>query len=411
MFERYKGRKWVIGVSGGIDSMSLLDMAFQERLDIVVCHVNYQKRRSAIYDEMLVESYCVDRRIPYYAAHAPVDGADYNFQAWARDYRYSFYRDIMFKEGCDGVLIAHHADDFLETAMLREKQGRKVSFYGIQAESRVMGMMICRPLLGLFKEDLYNYLSRMHLEYGQDETNFENEYERNKIRNLVLSNKSLIEKKELLAYYERRNDELAEKMSEIRQELAYITTQGYLPIDYLKQQEEEHAIELLREWLVNYDQYFYEVSLGFLKDVIQFLYSSKKVATKAIGGFYILKEYEYLKVIEQKGHDFCYVIDKKEELNTPFFRIFLKGGSLKEGLTVRADDFPLTIRNVQDGDAIEFSFGHKKIHQYFIDEKIPYEERISWPVVVNRSGEVIFVCNLGSNIKHFSNKPNLFVVK
>lgn len=411
MFERYKDRKWVVGVSGGIDSMSLLDMAFQEGLDLVVCHVNYQKRESATYDEMLVERYCFDRCIPYYVSHAPSDGADYNFQAWARDYRYSFYRDIMFKEGCDGVLIAHHADDFLETAMLREKQGRKVSFYGIKDESRVMGMLICRPLLHLFKEDLSNYLSRMHLEYGQDETNFENEYERNKIRNLVLSKKSLEEKRELLAYYERRNEELSSKMSEIRQELDYITTQGYLPIEYLKKQEEEHAVELLREWLVNYDQYFYEVSLGFLKDVIQFIHSSKKVATKAIGDFFILKEYECLKVIEQKGHDFSYVLEKKEEINTPFFRTFLKGGAPREGITLRADDFPITIRNVKEGDAIEFSFGHRKLHQYFIDEKIPYEERISWPVVVNRYGEVIFVCNLGSNITHFTNKPNLFVVK
>lgn len=84
---------------------------------------------------------------------------------------------------------------------------------------------------------------------------------------------------------------------------------------------------------------------------------------------------------------------------------------MKEGITLSAEDFPITIRNVRAGDAIAFKFGHKKIHRYFIDEKIPYEERISWPVVVNKQGEVIFVCNLGSNITHFTNKPNLFVVK
>lgn len=324
MFKRYKGRKWVIGVSGGIDSMSLLDMAFEEQLDIVVCHVNYQKRQSANYDEMLVERYCADHHIPYYVAHANSDEVEYNFQAWAREYRYRFYRDIMFKEECNGVLLAHHADDFLETAMLRERQGRQVSFYGIREVNRIMGMEVYRPLLSLFKDDLKNYLKSKHLEYGQDETNFENHYERNQIRNLILANKTLEEKKEMLAYYDKRNQELALQLSDLREELASITANGCLSLEYVRTQNEEHAIALLREWLVNYDQFFYEVSNGFLKDVYQFLFSRKQVATKAVGDFLILKEYETLKVIEQKAYEFCYVLHSLEELSTPFFQASLQ---------------------------------------------------------------------------------------
>ena len=86
-------------------------------------------------------------------------------------------------------------------------------------------------------------------------------------------------------------------------------------------------------------------------------------------------------------------------------------GSIKEGITVTEDEFPLTIRSVKEGDKIEFSFGHRNIKQHLVSKKIPYEVRERWPIVENCRGEVIFVCDLGANIKHFTNKPNLFVVK
>ncbi|MBO5201189.1 MAG: tRNA lysidine(34) synthetase TilS, partial [Lentisphaeria bacterium] len=83
-----------------------------------------------------------------------------------------------------------------------------------------------------------------------------------------------------------------------------------------------------------------------------------------------------------------------QELQTPYFKVSFMG-SLKEGITVSEEDLPLTIRNVREGDSIEFSFGHKKLHRYFIDQKVPYLDRKLCPVVVNRHQEVIFVCNLG----------------
>ena len=123
-----------------------------------------------------------------------------------------------------------------------------------------------------------------------------------------------------------------------------------------------------------------------------------------------MKEYGLLRCIVKENYSYSYVIEELGELTTPYFQVRLNG-TLKEGITVSETDLPLTIRSVQDGDKIHFSFGHRNLKHYFIDQKIAYEERQKWPVVVNSRGEIIFVCNVGSNIEHFTNKPNLFVVK
>lgn len=409
MFTKYKDRTWVMGVSGGIDSMSLLDMSYKFGLNIIVCHVNYQKRESATRDQRIVEEYCKQRNIPVYVRYADHPGKT-NFQSWARDFRYYFYHAIMIEHNCEGVLLAHHGDDFLETAMLREQQGREVSYYGIREENYVLGMRVCRPLLTMFKEDLYTYAREHQVPYGEDETNFENHYVRNTIRNTILNRYTREMKQELVEKYKALNEEHILKEQALLQEVGSIESQGRLPITYLQSLEEDRACRLLRVWLTHKEEWFYHVSEHFLKDVYQFLFSSKKVATKKIGNYQILKEYEWLDVIHDQSYDFEYTLESIQELQTPYFKVDLVG-SLKEGITVSENDLPLTIRNVREGDSIEFSFGHKKLHRYFIDNKVPYLERKLWPVVVNRAQEVIFVCNLGSNIAHFSNNPNMFVVK
>ena len=80
-------------------------------------------------------------------------------------------------------------------------------------------------------------------------------------------------------------------------------------------------------------------------------------------------------------------------------------------MTLHEDDFPITIRNVEEHDVIELRFGNKKINRWFIDRKIPKKERKIWPVVVNAKGNVILVPKIGCDIAHFSNNPTIFVLK
>lgn len=75
------------------------------------------------------------------------------------------------------------------------------------------------------------------------------------------------------------------------------------------------------------------------------------------------------------------------------------------------EDFPITIRSFQKGDAIQLRYGTKAINRFFIDRKISHKERKTWPIVVNCMGNVILVPEIGCDIKHYTNKPNCFVIK
>ena len=80
-------------------------------------------------------------------------------------------------------------------------------------------------------------------------------------------------------------------------------------------------------------------------------------------------------------------------------------------MTLSAEDFPITIRSPKEGDQIELRFGKKKLNRFFIDRKISHKERKSYPVVVNSVGNVVLVPKIGCDVKHYTVKPNCFVIK
>ena len=122
------------------------------------------------------------------------------------------------------------------------------------------------------------------------------------------------------------------------------------------------------------------------------------------------KEYGIVHIHMKDMPSYAYVLHEVACLHTPYFHTSLTGKSC-EALTLYPQDFPITIRNVQEGDAIVLRLGRKKVHRWFIDRKIPSWERKCWPVVVNAQGNVILVPQIGCDIAHFSNNPSIFVVK
>ncbi|GHU48015.1 hypothetical protein FACS1894218_3800 [Bacilli bacterium] len=132
--------KYLAGVSGGPDSMALLNM-YRSRIKMV-CHVNYHHRRTANRDANIVERYCKDHKIPYSALNiTPTIYKKYhkisrNFQTVARLIRYDFFEYVSKKNKISTILIAHNQDDFLETALM-QKQKKSISpFYGINEFSK-----------------------------------------------------------------------------------------------------------------------------------------------------------------------------------------------------------------------------------------------------------------------------------
>jgi tRNA(Ile)-lysidine synthetase-like protein len=402
MIERLSG-KWVVAVSGGADSMALLDMCRKAKLNVVVATVHYHQRQSADRDLRIVSDYCEKHAIPIYIKHfdEPLIG---NFQNQARWYRYGFFKEVVKETGSKGVLTAHHRDDVLETYLWQNQRGHRVKRYGIGKEVEIYGVKIVRPLLDKYKKDLVEYCAENLVEYGEDESNYSNKYLRNRIRK-QLSTKSTEFKVAVYKEMEWKNQQLLMDRA-MDKEYAEGLGETVFKESII---EHERNISVLELWLVT-QGYMAIMSKKWLKEIVRQL-------SQINNGMIPLKNESYLQIHQSSvslkhilPYEYAITFDKIECVHTPWFTISDQGPRTC-ALTVGKDDFPITIRNWLAGDAIEMRFGTKKVSRWFIDRKIPADQRKGWPVVCNKDNKVILVVELGCDVVHYSDNPNMFVLK
>jgi len=125
-----RNKLYIIAVSGGPDSMFLLEKMRCERYNLVVAHVNYKKRDNSDYDEKLVRNYCQKYSLPYEVYQ--FKGSEYhsisNFQDRARQIRYDFFEKLADKYQTKYIAVAHHLDDHLETYLLQRERKSLVEY-------------------------------------------------------------------------------------------------------------------------------------------------------------------------------------------------------------------------------------------------------------------------------------------
>ena len=109
-----------------------------------------------------------------------------NFQNWAREVRYQFFYEVMMKHQCDGVVIAHHEDDVIETYLFQKQRKMIPECFGIAEKTEIQGCPIFRPLLQMTKKNLIEYCDEHQVPYGHDETNDSDLYTRNRIRHQIV---------------------------------------------------------------------------------------------------------------------------------------------------------------------------------------------------------------------------------
>lgn len=192
-------KRYIIAVSGGPDSMALLNL-FNKNI-VGVCHVNYHKRKDSDIDTKIVADYCSSHNLTL--AIYDVDKLLYknakqkNFQALAREIRYEFFVQCAKQFNCNNLLIAHNLNDFIETAIMQERRKSLNFFYGIRQQTKYKTLNIYRPLLNEFKSDLEKYCQDNGITYAIDSSNASDIYERNRIRKEL----STWSKKKLLTKY------------------------------------------------------------------------------------------------------------------------------------------------------------------------------------------------------------------
>lgn len=385
--------KCVVAVSGGPDSMALLDQLYVNKKDIAVAHVNYQHRDTAFRDEEYVKEYCRKRNIPVHVLYPEYTSG--NFQAWARDVRYDFFEEVADKYDTKDIYVAHQMDDCIETYIFQKRRNMICSWYGLKEESNRHGYLIHRPLLSYTKRELEEYCVDHNISYGIDESNLTNHYTRNEIRHSMIEHMSKLEKVEYIKRIQDENRALCAQNKKIE---AFLNGWDNNVEELLKQ---EYAWLYLDAYLFQYVHHHF--SRKYLEDLICQLHQNVLIE---IEDYNLERCQNRLYFVQKKAsvHEILSKIEYKEYVD---FTLKSKGEKI-ESCFISDSDFPLTIRSAQPKDSIQMRFGRKSMHRFFIDRKIPRVYRSRWLVIENSSGEVIFVSGLGCDVNHYSENANIY---
>ncbi len=190
-------RRYLIGVSGGRDSIALLhllvDLGYNK---LVVCHLNHQLRgRESRRDARFVEKIARDLQLGCEIGSTDVGAlakqSKLSIETAARFGRFAFFVEAARRHRCSRIFLAHHADDLVETALLNLFRGaspggmaamRRISVHRIGKTK----LTILRPLLGVWRSEINSYIGERHLEFREDATNAVLHSSRNKIRHRIL---------------------------------------------------------------------------------------------------------------------------------------------------------------------------------------------------------------------------------
>ena len=182
------GGKYIVALSGGADSVSLLfvlkHLEHELGISIEAAHCNFHLRGAeSVRDEEFCKQLCERLSVPLHLIHfdtqAYADLHRVSIEMAARDLRYGYFENLRRDIEAQDICVAHHRDDSVETVLLNLVRGTGLrGLRGIQPRNG----NIIRPLLSLSREDIVQYLDALGESYVTDSTNLHNDVKRNKIR-------------------------------------------------------------------------------------------------------------------------------------------------------------------------------------------------------------------------------------
>lgn len=376
--EKFSG-KIAAFVSGGVDSMVMLDMLVKSGADVFVVHVNHGIRKEADSDCRFVQMYCEQIGVPFvsYSFDIPKLASQFgrSIETEARLRRQEVMQQLLAGKKADKVALAHHADDNAETVLMHVLRGCGVDgLKGItQSES------ILRPLLNFTREQITQYAEQNGVPYVVDKTNFDSTYTRNFIRHEVLP----LVKTRYPGAVEALN-RLAENATEL---LGAVDSQ--LDYSLIVQNENEVRLSLKAfesPFVANYviaaakKLMPIDVTKAHIVNVLNLKNAESGSKAELAGSLKAYKEYDSIV--------FCF--DKpKFEFCVPFTQGAIKLGKFTikitpvspepiKGKTIIDADLPLGIvfRNRKEGDKfIPYGGKSKSLKKYLIDKKVPQRLR------------------------------------
>ncbi|WP_020530691.1 tRNA lysidine(34) synthetase TilS [Flexithrix dorotheae] len=398
--------KVLLAVSGGIDSMVLVDLFNQLDVSFGIAHCNFQLRGAdSDGDEQLVKETAEDLLVPFYSVKFETEvylkEKNISLQMAARELRYEWFIDLMQKENYKFLATAHHCNDGLETVLLNLTRGTGIEgMHGILPKSN----HLIRPLLFASREEIKAYAEENDIEWREDSSNVSVKYKRNRIRHKVMPELKKI------------NPSLEVSFQETLKKMSGVEAVFFKAIENWKNEVCEKKGDEI--W----------ISLGKLK-------SDPDLTIKL---YYLLKNYSFNfrqitqieKLIHEKAGKFIssithqiirdrkyFILAKKKEVNSfeklisensieisiPGYELSLTRSDKSENTSFSKDKFlaqfdaellafPLKIRYWKSGDYF-YPLGmknRKKLSDFLIDIKMPIHRK-NEVMVIESEGKIIWV--------------------
>ena len=376
-----KEKHYLLGCSGGPDSMALFHMLLANNINFDVAFVNYHKRKESVVEEEAVRNYCKKNNIKFHLLSAKEEVVEGNFQAWAREFRYDFFKRLVKEYNYDSILIAHHKDDLLETYIFQKTRGGIYSYYGLKKESTYKGIKVLRPLLAYRKDDLLEYCKKNNVPYFIDSSNLKDDYSRNKIRHEIVSKLSDTQIEEILSEIEKDNLINKEEKNKANN---YLKNGNGNVEEFLKLEDKVCQ----RVLFMLCSEYKVDISGREIKAIIDFLSSSKNGELQLVEDIFVFKDYESFYISNKSNFEYEYIIEKECVFDNEFIYLDLING--KKELFIKGDPYPLKVCKPKKDEVVRIGNIDKKVNRLFIDEKISNKDRSIWPVIKDKNGKIIF---------------------
>ncbi len=393
-----KGDRVLLGISGGIDSVVLLEVLCilkkEYNLSLFVSHYDHKIRKNSYKDALFVYKLCKERKIPFFYTASPVPAyakkEKLSLEMAGRELRYKLWYNLARKYDFQKIALAHHLDDLAEEIFMKLIKGTgKRGLAGIPVKREDL---IVRPLLFITKEEIKKFALERGLNWREDETNQDLRFLRNKIRHILIPflennfSKKIKENIRKTALLIAEEEELIEELAKNKFEEIRFYLEGKL---VLKLHELKQVHPGLRRRI--YFIAFKEAGIPLFRITYSHLESLENLITKKTKGpvylpgnflayrgpgyvifttklfslpyfeIQVIKEGEYL--LPNKQTLKVYKLPFSKDLIKPVNSILFSA----EKLT-----FPFIIRKRKPGDKIYIpSVGHKKLKKFFWEKNIP----------------------------------------
>ncbi len=408
----------VTGISGGADSVCLLHvlnrLKEEYNLSLVAVHVNHMIRgEEADGDEAYVEELCDSLGIKLKIYKKDIikmaEDGGLSVEEAGRNYRYSCFKETAEEYDLNKIAVAHNLDDLAETVIFNMIRGSSIK--GL-AGIRPVRDNIIRPLLSVSRQEIEEYLEENCLKFRNDSTNFSVDYDRNRIRHIILPEMKKINNR-AVEHICRLAGSAADMYTAINESIkkANILTEDNnsksIEIKELSGFSEQEQREIILSMIGDTAGKRKDITFSHIESVRELI--KAKTGSSLNLPYNIKARVSYGRLIIEKSSEkksFCIKIEKSgnyqigdSEISAEIVKnsecVNISANCYEEAVNYDKIGKNLCIRTPKENDyiVINTSGGRKKLSRIFIDKKIDREKRDTWPVVA-AGDEIIWVVGL-----------------